>query len=112
MLSALDVDVIPLRQMFPHDIKDVDLFAKLKNTHRVFVSCDRKQRRREQEALAIREAGLTSLWLGPFWSKYQFWEGAKWLVNRWEVIEGYASGVAQGTCAELGQNGRSKPFQL
>ena len=64
MLSALDVDVIALRDQFLQDIKDVDLFAELKDSHRVFVSCDRNQRTSEREALAIRDAGLTSLTTG------------------------------------------------
>ncbi len=112
MLMALDIDVIALRDAFPQDIGDVELISKLKESHRVFVSCDRKQRTREREAFAIRESGLTSLWFAPFWSKYDFWEQAKWLVNRWELIDGYVHGVAPGTCAEVQQNGRSKPFQL
>ena len=112
MLRAIEVDVQSLREHFPQNISDVDLFANLKGSHRVFVSCDRKQRTREREAMAIQEAGLTSLWLGPFFSKLGFWQQARWLVIHWETIDGYVSGVTPGTCALLQQNGKSMPFQL
>ena len=112
MLRTLDVDVISLRDEFPENIQDVELVAKLRDSHRVFITCDLKQRSRQREADAVRESGLTALWFGPFWSKYDFWDQAKWLVAKWLLIDGYVHGVTPGTCAEVQQNGRSRPFSL
>jgi hypothetical protein len=113
MLSALEVfEVVALRDKFPHGIGDVELFQELKGTGFVFVTCDDRQKTREGEAKAIRDSGLTALWLGPFWSKKLFWDQAKWVINRWPVIDGYVKGVAEGTCAQVKENGKSMPFNL
>lgn len=50
--------------------------------------CDDRQKTREGEAKALRDAGLTALWLGPFWSKKTFWDQAKWIITRWSPSRG------------------------
>ena len=112
MLAAVEVDVIALREIYPEDIKDVELFARLKDLNYVFVTTDDKQKTRVHEARGIKEAGLTALWLGPFWEKKPFWEQAVWFITRWRKIDGYIQGVAKGTCAEVKENGKSMPFNL
>jgi hypothetical protein len=113
MLAALEeFEVVALRDKFPHDIDDVELFQALKGSGFVFVTCDDRQKTREGEAKALRESGLTALWLGRFWSKKTFWDQARWIINRWPLIEGYVKGVAQGTCAQVKENGKSMPFNL
>lgn len=113
MLAALEeFEVVALRDMFAPNIEDVDLFPALKGSGFVFVTSDDRQKTREGEAKALRESGLTALWLGPFWSKKQFWDQARWIINRWPVIDGYVKGVAEGTCAQVKENGRSMPFNL
>jgi hypothetical protein len=114
MLAALEefTEVVSLRDKFPQDISDVELFAKLKHSDYVFITNDARQRTREQEARGIKEAGLTALWLGPFWGKKTFWDQAKWIITRWPTIDGYVQGVAKGTCSEVKENGKSRPFNL
>ena len=113
MLAALEeFEVVALRDKFSQDIGDVELFHALAGTGYVFVTCDDRQKSRQCEARALQEAGLTALWLGPFWSKLMFWDQAKWIITRWPVIHGYVQGVAPGTCAEVKQNGKSRPFSL
>ncbi len=112
MLRALDVRVRVLREEFPEDISDVDLFAGLHGKDNVFLTGDQRIRRREAEAKALRQCRITALFLGPFWSKMNRWEQAVWLVTKWPKIDGFASNVAQGTCAELKRNGKALPFSL
>jgi len=113
MLAALEeFEVVALRDQFPQDIDDIELFQAIAGTGYVFVTSDDRQKTREGEAKALRESGLTALWLGPFWSKKQFWDQAKWVINRWPTIDGYVRGVAPGTCAEVSESGRSRPFAL
>jgi hypothetical protein len=113
MLAALEeFEVVALRDMFPTDVDDVTMFRELKGSGFVFVTCDDRQKTREGEAQALHEAGLTALWFGPFWSKKQFWDQARWIINRWPIIDGYVKGVTPGTCAEVKENGRSRPFPL
>ncbi len=113
MLAALEeYEVVALRDMYPEDTDDLDLFPALKGSGFVFVTCDDRQKTREGEARALKDSGLTALWLGPFWDKKQFWDQAKWIINRWPTIDGYIKGVAPGTCSEVKENGRSRPFVL
>jgi hypothetical protein len=113
MLAALEEwEVVALRDQYPEDIGDVDLFGKLRGSGFVFITGDRKQRSRQREAAAIKEAGITSLWLGPFWSKKTFMEQAKWIINRWERIDQFAQSVVVGTCAEITEQGKARPFSI
>ena len=112
MLSALEVDATSLRAEFSESIQDPEFLSALKGKHDVYLTYDHKQKTRESEARAIKEAGLTALWLGRFWGRLVFWEQAKWLINKWERIDAFANSVVPGTCAEIKQNGQAHVFHL
>jgi hypothetical protein len=112
MLSALGVEVEALIDRFEANTPDVDIFRQLKDSYVVFVSADRKQQTREREYLALKEAGLTAIWFGPFWNKKKFWDQAVWLIRRWESIRKFTETTVQGTCAEIKENGKAHPFTL
>ena len=112
MLKALDVDAIALRSQFAESIKDVDLFEQLRGSASVFISCDLSQRSSHLEAKALKESGVTALYFGPFWQKMSFWEQAAWLVAHWVRIDNLASGVVQGSFAEIKRNGKATFFPL
>jgi len=112
MLKALDVDAIALRERYAENISDVDLFTALRGSGVVFITADASQTTRIQEATALREAGITALFLGKFWSKMTFWNQAIWTIRKWDRIEGFAANVTTGICAEIKQNGAARPFAL
>ncbi len=112
MLAAIDVEATALREHFAESITDVALFEKLTGSDAVFVSCDLSQTTQALEAKALRQCGVTAIYFGPFWSKLLFWQQAVWLVSKWQRIDGFASGVAPGTFAEIKQNGKAVPFTL
>ena len=112
MLRALDVDVKALRQEFAEDIDDISLFRNLRGRDIVFVTYDSKQRTRILEAREIKAAGITALWLEPFWGKMKHWDQAIWLIRRWPLIDQFAGSVVKGTCATVKQNGKCKMFPL
>ena len=113
MLNALEeFEVVALRDIFPEDMDDDIVFQKLRDSGFVFVTSDNRQKTREGEASSLRASGLTALFLGQFWSKKSFWEQAKWIINRWQTIDGYVRGVSPGTCADVKENGKSRPFTL
>ena len=97
---------------FPEGIKDVPLFEQIKGRNLVFVSTDAKQLTREHEARALKQAGVTSLFFGPFFEKMLLWDQAAWLIRKWPTIKGFAEGVAPGTCAEIKQSGRALIYPL
>jgi hypothetical protein len=112
MLEALGVEAVALREQFSEHIQDPALFESLKGTGVVFVSSDTSQTTRSHEARALREAGITAIFFGPFWGKMQFWDQAVWLMRRWPLIDGFCCGVDLGTCAEIKQNGRARVISL
>lgn len=112
MLRALGEDVVALRDAFPQDIDDISLFSQLRGPNLVFVSTDTSQMTREQEARALRQARITALFLGPFFSKMQLWPKAVWLITKWPKLRQFAESVNQGSCAEIKQNGAGAFFPL
>lgn len=112
MLKALDVDVVALRDVFSHDIKDADLLRALTGSDYVLVSGDRSMRTGAIEAPLLRAAKITSLFFAPFWDRKQQWDQATWLIRRWQLIHGFAQGATRGTCAIVKENGRSQLFSL
>ena len=112
MLRALGVDAVALRHEHPEDTKDVSLFDHLRGRNMVFITTDRHQLTREHEARALKQAGVTSLFFGPFFQRKRFWDQAIWIVSRWPLIDGFANGVAPGTCAEIKHNGKALVYQL
>jgi hypothetical protein len=90
MLRAMDVDAVPLRDEFPVNISDVELFARLSGLDMVFVGQDTHQRTRENEAAALSQAGVTAIYFGPFYSKLGRWGQAIWVLSRWQGIDAFA----------------------
>lgn len=74
MLRALGIDAVALRDEFPADITDVELFSRLQGSDWVFVTSDRQIKRRSAEAKALRECGISAFFLKRFWSQRQVWE--------------------------------------
>ncbi len=112
MLRALEVDAVALREQYPQGISDVSLLAALRGSGCVFITADRSQKTREQEARALIQSGITSLFLGAFWTKKTFWDQAIWMLLRWRRLDGFASSVQPGACADVSENGKAKPFYL
>ena len=112
MLRALGEDAVALREEFPENVKDVPLLGSIKGRGLIFISTDLKQLTREREARALKQAGNTAIFFGPFFEKMLFWDQAVWIVRRWPRIKGFAEGVAPGTVAEIKQNGTALIYPL
>ena len=112
MLRALEVDAMALREEHAQDIKDVPLFRLLAGQDVIWVTTDTKQKTRIGEARALKDAGITALFFGPFFPKKQFWDQAVWVVRQWPKIEQFAEEAPQGTCAEIRHNGKALIYPL
>ena len=55
--------------------------------------------------VALRQSGISAVFLARFWSKLTFWDQAAWLVTHWPDIERLAANTTMGTYAEIQQNG-------
>jgi hypothetical protein len=112
MLRALDVDAVPLRDVFAQNIDDKSLFQQLAGRECVFVANDMKQLTREGEAAELRKAKIIAIYFGPFWGRLKLWPQAAWLVAKWPQIEGFVQGVERGTVAEIKHNGKATFYPL
>ena len=114
MLRALGEETEALCERYPVDIEDTELFPSLAaRKNLVFISSDKSQRTKPWEKKELKKAGLTVLYLGPFFStRMKAWDQAVWLLTRWRKITAFAETVAAGTCADINQKGTASVFQL
>jgi hypothetical protein len=112
MLRGLGVEAYGLREKFDQRIKDPDLLAQLRGQGFVLISCDQSQTTRPSEAAVLHSAKITALYIAPFFCELRFWDQAAWIVKNWPLIDGFASGAAKGTIAEVKQNGTSAPLRF
>jgi hypothetical protein len=108
MLAALGVDVVAVRDVeaLGEDAPDVEILRWLAGRERVFITADKHIRSRPAEIAALKESGVTALFLERFWAKLDFWQQAAWLVARWPQMDQFASNASPGTCATIQQRGR------
>lgn len=111
-LAALGVDVVALCDVMDASTTDVELFRKLSGKDVVFVTHDRNQLIDAVEQYELKKCGCTAIYFGPFFSNRVFWQQISWIIQRWELIDGYVRGAAKGTIAEIKQNGRALAIRL
>lgn len=103
MLRALGVNVTALSERFPPNIKDEDFLPQLKDC--ILITGDQRIRTRKIEAAALRQSGISALFLARFWPRLVLWDQARWLVTRWPDIDRFTSRTSMGTYAEVQQGG-------
>src|SRR2546428_14161268 len=67
----------------------------------VLVSGDRRMRTKPAEASALKAAGVTALFLGPFWRKIGIKEQAAWLLGHWNKIDAQLKELSSGSSAKI-----------
>jgi hypothetical protein len=111
-LRALEQDVCALREKFPPDTLDTVWLTKLGERGWPLITLDRRILSRPQELLALRQAGVTAFFLGPFFSKAAFWDQAVWLLRHWPKFRDVTAALVKGACFTVQQNGKMTPRQL
>jgi PIN domain-containing protein len=108
MLAALGVDVLAVRDVgdLGEGTFDIKILQWLEGRDRLFVTADKHIRSRPAETGALKETGVTALFIERFWAKLDFWQQAAWLVGRWPQIGQFASSASTGTCATIQQRDR------
>lgn len=106
MLRALDVQIDALRDVVDHDTPDTVLFELLSGSDYIFISQDRAQLTRVAEATALRAAGISALYFGPFWSGLGFWKQAQYLIKNWQEFDTVLRRLAKGSIVEAKLNGK------
>jgi hypothetical protein len=111
-LREVNKDVTALREKFAEETLDEEWIPKLAALSPVLMTLDRHIRTRPLERKVLSDAGITTLFLGPFFSKegFRFWDQFVWLVRRWSVIEETSAGLGKGSCMLVQQNGKMYPL--
>ncbi len=111
-LRAVDQDVVALRERFPESTPDEVWIPQIAEESPVLLTLDRHIRSRPVERQALADAGIVSLFLGPFFNKrnFRFWNQFVWLVRHWTRIQDTAAGLASGACMLVTQNGKMHPL--
>lgn len=114
MLRGLGVDAHGVREVegLSHDTKDPEILRYLSAREIVFLSADRGIVSKTWELRALRDAGVTALFLAPFFHRQDFWKKAEWFIRHWRTIDGFARGATRGTLAEIKQGGRSQLIRI
>ncbi len=87
--------VVHLRERFPERTKDVEWIGTLtKEGGWVFVSEDRRVRRRPHELEALRRSNLIGFFLAKGWNQEGLWEYAALLIGWWPTIVSAAAAAA------------------
>jgi len=112
MLAALGVAAMHQSDHFPSGTLDTVWIPEIGRREYVLITWDRKTRTRPAEAEALRTFGVTTIYLGPFWGKKQFWAQATWLVKHWPGTEDHVRGCMPGTVAMLQERGNFRRLVL
>ena len=105
-LSALERDVRALRDELPANTPDTNMLAHLGSKGWALVTSDMRILSRPQEAAVLREAKVTTFFVGAFFSSLQFWKQAVWIVKNWPRFESMAQTIDRGTCFIVRHNGK------
>lgn len=97
-----DHEIVPLRDRFPANIKDVDLIAELsKQGGWIFISGDRRITRNRAEKGAFQNSKIVGMFLSSGRYKAPVLKQAERLIALWPVIETVAGNVSGGAMFEL-----------
>jgi hypothetical protein len=111
ILKALDVDAIHLTNRFPPDTPDVGWLPEAGKAGWIVVTADSAIRRRPAELLALKQSGVTALFLKANFLKRGKWEQAGWLVKHWQSIETQTDRLQQGAIVTVSDRGKLEPFR-
>ncbi len=110
-LKALDRDVCALREICPPSTADVEWLGELASGADVLITLDKGIRSKPHERLIFEKVGVTTFYLGPFFSKKTFWDQAVWIMRRWPQIEDVARSMLAGAVLLIQENGKMWPLR-
>lgn len=109
ILRLLDVHAVALREEFAQDTPDHVYLTEIKQRGWTLVTCDGRVRTRPPESLALRTAGITSVFIRSFFLEMNLWDQAIWLLRHWREIDQYLSVHRHGVPYIVKQRGRLEP---
>ncbi len=109
VLRLLDIHAVALREEFKEDTPDHIYLAELRHRGWTLVTCDRRVRTKPPEALALKAAAITAVFIKPFFLEMQLWDQALWLLKYWRSIDGYLQSHRAGVSYTVKPRGRIEP---
>ncbi len=105
ILVALGIGADSIFERYGEGAKDADFLPQLDKEHDVFVTYDKRIRTRPAEAFALQEAGVRSLFVGPWWRGKRRWDQAAWLTANWQRVHTQVQQLAVGKWVWVRENG-------
>jgi len=112
-LRALGEDVYALRERFAEDTSDEEWLRRIGGEGWPLVTADKHILSRPHELQALKEAEVTTFFLGPFFAtKTQFWDQAVWLIRNWPKLRQTAQTFKKGSCFSVSQRGKLRSLSV
>ncbi len=105
ILRALGIGADSIFDRFGEGKKDPEFLPQLDTDHDVFVTFDKHIHTRPAEAFALQEAGVRSLFFGPWWRDKRRWDQAAWLTANWLKVHTQVQQLAAGKWVWVRANG-------
>jgi hypothetical protein len=112
MLQALDVAVIHLQEQFAANTPDEIWLPHLRDSGYVVVTSDRAIRKGSATALALKESGVTAIFLPKGFEEMRRWDQAVWLIRHWPNVEAYIAKAKTGALVQMTNGGSFTPIVL
>lgn len=116
MLSALDVAVEHLLAGvdIDHGVvpTDEEWLPSLRNRDVVLVTIDRFTKRGSVADLALRDSGVTAIFLPKGFETLDRWAQATWLIRHWQTIEEVTRRLTPGTWAQASLGGSIESIDI
>lgn len=106
ILHLLGADVGHLYDRFPRNISDIDLLAALTGEVITLVTADNRIAVREPEARALRQCGVSAIFLGSWWGKQDLWAQCTCMLKHWKAIDAHVARLDPPVYFAVASNGK------
>ena len=104
-LLDLDRDIASRRDVYGSAARDAEWIPQAARDGYALVALQPGPTKRSLERTALRDHGLTVVYLGPFFAKRDYWGKVEWLVRYWPMIAAWLEGHPKGATGIAHENG-------
>ena len=97
ILRLLNVDAYALSERFPVDVADVEWIRQVGEWVWIVFTADLHIRTRGKEHAALRESGLTVVFLHERITRKGLWDMTLWMLRQWPVMKPLLEKASPGT---------------
>lgn len=111
-LRELGFDVSHVREEFGERAQDVDWIPATGARDAILLTADERIRYRSLERRALEGAGITTIFLQPFYMRLGMVKQAAFLLTHWDELMSTVADMPTGTHFKLYHNGHLEPWPI